>query len=209
MNIYEKMSKVTETIERVAKNLNVSTGKSSYKAVSEGNVLASVKPAEIENKIYSYPAKREIVYQKEIESQGTNGTKINMFMRVKTIYRFVNIEKPEEFVDVETFGDGWDTQDKASGKAMTYADKYALLKAYKIETGDDPDQYGSQDIIEPKVSKGQIEQMTALGIDLQKCAVAYGKKTINELSIKEANQAIELKSKQVEMNTHSFNGDEK
>ena len=26
---------------------------------------------------------------------------------------------------------------------MTYADKYALLKAYKIITGDDPDQNGS------------------------------------------------------------------
>lgn len=208
MNIYEKMSKVTETIEKVAKNLDVSTGRGSYKAVSECDVLASVKPAEIENKIYSYPIKREIVYQKEIESQGTNGTKINMLMRIKTIYRFVNIEKPEEFVDIETFGDGWDTQDKASGKAMTYADKYALLKAYKIETGDDPDQYGSRDIIEPKVSKEQIEQMTALGIDLKKCAGYYGKQTINKLSKKEANQAIISKSKQVEMNTHSF-GDEK
>ena len=27
---------------------------------------------------------------------------------------------------------------------MTYADKYALLKAYKIETGDDPDQNASE-----------------------------------------------------------------
>ena len=43
-----------------------------------------------------------------------------------------------------TFGDGVDTQDKAPGKAMTYGDKYALLKAYKIVTGDDPDQNASE-----------------------------------------------------------------
>ena len=67
-------------------------------------------------------------------------------MRVETIYRFVNIEKPEEFIDITTYGDGVDSQDKAPGKAMTYADKYALLKAYKIITGDDPDQNYSNEL---------------------------------------------------------------
>ena len=66
-------------------------------------------------------------------------------MRSETVYRFVNIEKPEEFIDITTYGDGVDTQDKAPGKAMTYGDKYALMKAYKIITGDDPDQTGSPD----------------------------------------------------------------
>ena len=61
--------------------------------------------------------------------------KLTIFLRIKTVYRFVNIDNPTEFIDVETFGDGVDSQDKAPGKAMTYADKYALLKAYKIETG--------------------------------------------------------------------------
>ena len=46
MNIYEKLSKVTEEITAVAKNLSVGYGKSSYKAVGEADVLAAVKPAE-------------------------------------------------------------------------------------------------------------------------------------------------------------------
>ena len=66
-------------------------------------------------------------------------------MRVETVYRFVNTEKPDEFVDITTYGDGIDQGDKAPGKAMTYGDKYALLKAYKIITGDDPDQNMSED----------------------------------------------------------------
>ena len=38
---------------------------------------------------------------------------------------------------------------------MTYADKYALMKAYKISTGDDPDQQ------EPKPEKIDDEQHQA------------------------------------------------
>ena len=80
-------------------------------------------------------------------------------MRLRTVYRFVNVEKPEEYIDVPTYGDGVDTQDKAPGKAMTYGDKYALMKAYKIITGEDPDQTGSPDnmnIVNKKETKKNI-----------------------------------------------------
>jgi hypothetical protein len=53
--------------------------------------------------------------------------------------RFVNVEDPADHFDVETFGYGVDSQDKGPGKAMSYAVKYALLKALGLETGDDPD----------------------------------------------------------------------
>ena len=57
----------------------------------------------------------------------------------------MNIEKPDEYIETTTFAEGIDTQDKGSGKAMTYADKYALMKAYKISTGEDPDQTASEE----------------------------------------------------------------
>ena len=55
-------------------------------------------------------------------------------------------EFAKEMQKVTTYGDGIDSGDKSVGKAMTYADKYALLKAYKIVTGDDPDQEASKDL---------------------------------------------------------------
>ena len=58
-------------------------------------------------------------------------------MRIEITYRFINIDNPSEFIDIKSYGDGLDTGDKAPGKAMTYGDKYALMKAYKISTGDD------------------------------------------------------------------------
>ena len=151
MNIYEKLSAITSEIATVAKNLEVGEGRSKYKAVGEADVLAAVKPIEAKYKVYSYPVSREVVSEQIMTSKSEYNGQVKetprLFMRLKTIYRFVNIENPEEFIEVPTYGDGVDSQDKAPGKAMTYADKYALLKAYKIQTGDDPDQEYSQDLV--------------------------------------------------------------
>lgn len=147
MNIYEKMSAITTEITAVAKNLNVGWGKNSYKAVGEADVLAAVKPIEAKYKVYSYPYSREIAESGILTTVKTDGTESKQqFMRVVTVYRFVDMEKPEDYIDITTYGDGVDSQDKAPGKAMTYADKYALLKAYKIITGDDPDQNYSEEL---------------------------------------------------------------
>lgn len=167
MNIFEKMSAITEKINKVAKNLNVGIGKSAYKAVGEADVLSAVKPIEREFGVYSYPVNRKILESQVITSATTSNDTITekktIFMRIETTYRFVNIEKPEEFIDIITYGDGVDTQDKAPGKAMTYADKYALLKAYKIETGEDPDQKMSDQIVNVyKKEKVDIESISIL-----------------------------------------------
>lgn len=149
MNIYEKLACITAELSAVAKNLKVGEGKSSYKAVGEADVLAAVKPLESKYKVYSYPLSRSVIDSDVITTKkvynGQESESSKFFMRVETIYRFVNCEDPSEFIDVTTYGDGIDSGDKAPGKAMTYGDKYALLKAYKIITGDDPDQTASED----------------------------------------------------------------
>lgn len=144
MNIYQKMSAITQEISKVAKNLQVGEGKNQYKAVGEADVLAAVKPIEAKHGVYSFPFDREIVESGEMVSTTKYGDRKSLYLRVKTVYRFVNVDEPSEFIDITTYGDGVDSQDKAPGKAMTYGDKYALLKAYKIQTGDDPDQNASE-----------------------------------------------------------------
>jgi len=146
-NIYQKMLQATEKINRVAKNLKVELNKtSSYKAVGEADILEAVKPIESELGIYSYPHHRTIIKEEEFITTTQYGNKSTLFLRMETTYRFVNVDNPTEFIDIKAYGDGTDTQDKAPGKAMTYSDKYALMKAYKIITGDDPDQFGSQEM---------------------------------------------------------------
>lgn len=160
MNIYEKMSAITEEITAVAKNLNVGWGKNQYKAVGEADVLAAVKPIEAKHGVYSYPFNRQIIDSSVLTSVKADGAETKqIFMRIEVVYRFVNTEKPEEYIDITTYGDGVDSQDKAPGKAMTYADKYALLKAYKIITGEDPDQNYSNDL------KGKTRKQNSTKID--------------------------------------------
>lgn len=150
MNIFQRMSAITAELQTVAKNLTVSTGKNnSYKAVSERDIIDAVKPVEFKHGVYSYPISREIleseILESETEYQGKVTKKTTFFSRIKTTYRFVNMDKPDEFIDMVTFAEGIDSGDKGSGKAMTYGDKYALMKAYKISTGDDPDQNASEE----------------------------------------------------------------
>ena len=146
LSIVQRMANATNDIKGVAKNLTVQAGVSgSYKAVGETDVLIAVRDAEQKNGIYSYPASRELTDAQIIEKQTKNGVRTEYFMRLKTVYRFVNIDDPTDYIEVTSYSDGIDSGDKACGKAMTYGDKYALLKAYKIPTGDDPDQWGSDD----------------------------------------------------------------
>lgn len=150
MNIYKKMARITAELRTVAKNLDVETGKGKgYKAVAERDVIDAVKPLEDKYGVYSYPSARRIIESQTLESENTYGgnttKKTTFFSRMETVYRFVNTDNPTEFIEVVSFSEGIDSQDKGSGKAMTYADKYALMKAYKISTGEDPDQTASEE----------------------------------------------------------------
>ena len=196
MNIYEKLSAITNEISAVAKNLNVGYGKSQYKAVGEADVLAAVKPTEAKYKVYSYPVSRRVIESNVLTSLDKDGNeKRQLFMRLEVVYRFVNMENPEEYIDITTYGDGVDPGDKAPGKAMTYADKYALLKAYKIITGDDPDQKASETLkaVERKetisnqlitdVQAVALESvLTAGNVNIPKLLEMYKVKTLRDLT---------------------------
>lgn len=204
LNIYQRMLRATAEINRVAKNLKVDiTTTKSYKAVAEADVLEAVKPIEEEFGIYSYPVSRKVIRDEVLETVSVwndkESRKQSQFMRVETIYRFVNVDMPSDFIEITTYGDGVDSQDKAPGKAMTYGDKYALLKAYKIQTGDDPDASASGEM-RRKAKKAdaptpeQIKQAAELGINLNRLA-AYLKITTDEISKDALADAIEMKQK--------------
>lgn len=204
MNIFQKLSIISNELSAVAKNLEVGFGQSKYKAVGEADILHAVKPLETKYGVYSYPYSRSVIETGQLESTDRNGqVKRSIFLRLEVIYRFVNIDNPNEYIDITTYGDGIDPQDKAVGKAMTYADKYALMKAYKIITGEDPDQYASEEHNKIQVSKVLkplspeiIAQCTSMGIELENIAKFY-KKSVEELTDAEVTKCIIAKKKKV------------
>ena len=200
LNLFEKMLAISSRLEIVPKNLEVSisaTGK--YKAVGELDVLRAVKPLEIEYGVFSYPVEREIVESGTIESVDSRGNaKKQLFERVKVVYRFVNVENTNEYIDITSYGDGIDTGDKSVGKAMTYADKYALMKAYKMMTGDDPDQEASGELKGAKIKKDLDPKLLArcaeLGIELNKVAI-WLKVNVDDLTNENLKMCIARKEK--------------
>ena len=149
LNLYQKIQMVSDEIKNIEKKTEVKvTQTSSYKAVADIDVLLAVKKAETKYGLLSIPVKQELVKSEQVLKQDRNGyTSVTFADIVKMTVRIVNVDNPKDDpIEIESFGRGLDSGDKGFGKATTYARKYALLNAYKIATGEDPDEQASQQI---------------------------------------------------------------
>lgn len=195
MNIFEKMAAITAEVSVVPKKSKVVTGvdrngkETSYMAASEADVLSAVKELEAKYRVYSFPAEREIVESAILTTTWNGKEKKQQFMRLRVVYRFASVDNPSDFIDITTYGDGVDSGDKAPGKAMTYADKYAILKAYHIATDDDPDREPSDDLskkeatgIQPVAVKALTERCKAAGVPVEALCEHFHVASLDALS---------------------------
>jgi len=97
-----------------------------YRFVSHDQVSAKVHPLLVKYGIAVIPSVDEL-------KQEGNRTE------AKVSVHFVNVDNPSEVVVTKYYGYGVDSGDKGPGKAISYACKYAMLKTFCLETGDDPD----------------------------------------------------------------------
>lgn len=149
LNLYEKIQAVAKDIKGVEKDMQVSTGgSSSYRAVSDKNVVLKIKEAEYRHRIVSIPYRQELIASEILTTPPDSYGKVRTTFvdTVKMTTKIVDLDNPSDFIEVESFGRGVDASDKGFGKASTYARKYALLNAYKIATGVDPDEEASKPI---------------------------------------------------------------
>lgn len=135
MNIYEKISAIMQDVQYLTKDDQVKFGTTSYKALSEEKVTGIMRAELIKHKLVIYPIQQ-------------SASRIGQITHVDVMYRLVNVENPEEYIDIASCGDGADSQDKGSGKAMTYAFKYMWLRAFALPTGEDPDKISSAELDE-------------------------------------------------------------
>lgn len=133
MNIYEKIAAIMQDVQYLAKDDHVKFGQTSYKALSEEKVTSIMRAELMKYKLVVFP----------IEQSASRAGNIS---HVDVKYRMVNVENPEEYIEIASAGDGADTQDKGSGKAMTYAFKYMWLRTFALPTGEDPDKISSDEL---------------------------------------------------------------
>ena len=133
MNIYQRIAEVQKVCSYLKKDTDVGSGSYGYKGISHDGVLNFTRAALIEQGIVVSVSQQS----KGVSVPGTtkSGT---AKIRFEAIYNisFINIEKPEEMMVVSVEAHGEDSNDKAPGKAISYATKTAMLKTFLIETGE-------------------------------------------------------------------------
>jgi hypothetical protein len=131
MNIYQRINEVRKSIAYVQKDKSVSTGGGSYKAVTHDQVTAMVREHMVKHGIVTYPVLVDSV------SNPKEGDAKQFRYEATYDFVFVNVEEPQDTLTIRIQAHAMDNADKAPGKALSYAKKYAILKLFEIETGED------------------------------------------------------------------------
>jgi hypothetical protein len=151
MNLLQRINEVRKAISYVQKDRSVSTGGGSYKAVSHDMVTAMVRDHMVTHGIVSWPT---------LVSSTANPYEIGADLVRSKQYRyeatydfhFANADDPKDEIVIRIEAHGMDNADKAPGKALSYAKKYAVLKLFEIETGESdesrvPDEFPTGDYV--------------------------------------------------------------
>ena len=130
MNIYQRLNKVRELVPYIQKDKRVQ----GYQAVTHDQVTAHIRDACVENGVFIIPNQTD---GEAVDSgmKTSNGNPITLYKATYDI-SFVNMEEPDDKVVISIQAHANDTGDKAPGKALSYAVKYAALKVLMLETGE-------------------------------------------------------------------------
>lgn len=154
VGLYKKIHAVMCETEGIEKNLTVGFGGNSYKAVGEASVLNEIKPLLKKHGLVLFPIELDVDERMDV-FDAAKGSTTRLMTQVKAKYKICDIDTGEYEI-LETIGNGVDTQDKASGKAMTYALKVLLQKTFMLFSGEDTDNEHSDAITDkntaPKAS---------------------------------------------------------
>lgn len=139
LNLYQKIADVKANIEGFTKD----TKGYNYSYVSGSQVLHRIRNKMIEHNLLLVPKTSDENY-KQIEVTRFNKkasrevTTSEFVVEMKLTYLWINADKPEEQLEVSFYSVGQqDDVSKAHGTALTYAERYFLMKFFNIPTDED------------------------------------------------------------------------
>lgn len=160
--IYSAICGVMEDIGVVGKDNYNKTQGFKYRGIDA--VMNSLNPAMIKHKVFCTP---EVIEQsREERTTSKGGSLIYSVCRMR--YRFYTTDG--SFIDAVVVGEGMDSGDKATNKAMSVAFKYACFQTFCIPTEnlmDDPDSE-TPDESKRKQSAGNKEDKKSGDLEMEK-----------------------------------------
>lgn len=160
LNLYQRINEVRKAIGYIQKDKSVSAGAGgNYRAVTHDTVTAMVRQPMIEQGIISYPQ----LISSSVSQTTTKDGSVSNIIRYSATYNFtfLNADKPEEQIIIVIEAHANDNQDKAPGKALSYAKKYAILKLFEIETGEDEESRHQDNTFDIAPIIAELEQATS------------------------------------------------
>jgi hypothetical protein len=130
-NILQRLSAVMRAVEYVQKDASINNR---YTALSHDKLTGKLRGHFVDNGIIVCPS----LTQSRVSDTGTKTKLGTPIIRYEATYnvRFLNIDKPDDKLEMSIEAHANDEGDKAPGKAISYATKYAMLKVLSIESGD-------------------------------------------------------------------------
>ena len=131
LNIYQRLNEIRKAVEYIKKDKQVA---GRYMAVTHDMVTAEIRPHLVAQGVAVVPC----LTSSHVADSGTTTSKGVPIIRYEARYavEFVNCDEPADKVVMTVEAHANDEGDKAPGKAISYATKYAMLKMFNIETGE-------------------------------------------------------------------------
>lgn len=141
MNLYEKINEVKKVVKTLSKDAETN-GDRAYSYVSGSQILSMIKSKMEEIGLLFLPVKTESRGWTTFDYTLASGkSKTDFIVEGYVSYEWINVDEPSERqrVDFDYYGQQNDIS-KAFGSALTYSERYLLLKSLGAPTDeDDPD----------------------------------------------------------------------
>lgn len=157
LNIHQRINEVRKKVGYAKKDKEVSG--QGYKAVTHDAVTALLRNHLIEQGVLVVPRLMSSTTQDVGKTK--NGAVV---IRYAGRYEvdFVNCDNPDDRITVPCEAHANDSGDKAPGKATSYATKYAELKLFNIETGEDDEGRVEPYADQEKINENQVADLDAM-----------------------------------------------
>ena len=135
MSVYKKLHQVQATTRSLAANTEGQTGAAKYNYVSGAKLLGVIRPKMDELGLI---LTQEVVdIKNDLTTYMTrNGEKTEMFTTVHIRFTWIDTEDGSQLSN-DFFANGMNAFDKGLGSALTYAERYYLMKTFHIATDED------------------------------------------------------------------------
>ena len=196
-NISKAICAVMADVKNVEKGATVGNGRNAYKGVSDKDVKALLLPLMAKNGLSILPIKIDETCEFQEYTDNYGNAKTRFCVHVKGTYMLLHTSG--ESIEVQGYGHGIDAADKAPGKAMTYALKYALLYTFMVPVGDieDTDTTHSQAHVAAAKPKEAPKPPAVKDADLDKLIAHALKNSINLDGIKKIRTLTDAQTKTV------------